>query len=99
MCVEMNTLLRYFAIAILVVAAVLVLAVCGEGAGACAHAICGGADRPSPLSRVLRRMAGACASAASAALTFVALATRGFRPMLAEFVPVPALLRASSLRI
>jgi len=96
----MSILLRYFAVAILVVAAVLVLSICGEGAGVgCAHACCGGADRPSALSRFFRRLAGAHASVASLGLILLALASRVFELVLAEFVPTPALLRASSLRI
>lgn len=96
----MSVMLRFLFIAMVLVVGVLGLAACAEGLCAeCSHLCCSGADRSEPLSHLARKLAGGCGSVTALAREMFATALVSHRPVAASFVPVPALLRASSLRI
>jgi len=97
---EMNLLLRLLVVAMVLIAGVLGLAACADGlCSEFVHVCCSSVVRSRPLKRLARRLAAVSSSAASFALMVFAIASRVSQVMLASFVPVPALLRASSLRI
>jgi hypothetical protein len=56
---EMNMLLKYLVISLVVLISVVAFSVCAEGTGdACGHSHCAGGDRSHSLRRLVRRVVG-----------------------------------------
>jgi len=73
---DMSNLLKFFLVAVVLLAGIVVLSVCAEGlCSVCSHDCCDGADRSRPLMRFARGMRGVFASALSLARRSPVLAT------------------------
>lgn len=97
---EMTTLLRCTIVALVVVAGIAFLAVCGDGLfGVCGHTCCTGIDRSRALHRIARRLRCACESALSHALLLFAVGVATFAAAFDGLASGPTLQKVSSLRI
>jgi len=96
----MSNLLKYALVFVMILVGIIALSLCAEcPRDACGQALCAGADGTRPLGRLASRLTGALLSAASMVFAAFAVASPGFHSAVAAFVPVPATLRALSLRI
>lgn len=97
---DMNRLLGYLAIALLLLVGIVILAVCGEGlCSMCEHGAYTASDRSNPLQGLIRRIRSAFTFTLSFALLLIAFVARGLALTLQSGPPAPVLLRVSSLRI
>ena len=95
----MSILLKYIMVFAMVLIGIIAFSVCAEcPLDACMQAFCAGADGSKPLGRLGSGPAGVFL-AALLGLGVLAVASLRFPLAVASFVRVPALLRASSLRI
>ena len=96
----MSLLVRWLIVAMVLVVGVLGMAICAEGTGAeCDHLCCGGADRSRPANHLVRKAMSARTSVARFARSAFTFESQAPDSLAASFIPAPALLRASSLRI
>jgi hypothetical protein len=96
---DMNSLLRFFIVALVVFVSVVAFSFCADAlCSACTDVCCGGADRAKPLARLTRALTGACKSAVSFTLPLSVDAAMSWAQVLASPAPAP-LPAVSALRI
>jgi len=97
---EMDSLLKFMIIALILIAGIAFVAVCDDASCvSCGHVWSGGADRSRPLSRLMRKLCIVLAAAFSSALAWCEMTYRRATTTPASFACIPALERVSSLRI
>ena len=97
---EMNSLFKYFVIAIVLVFGIVAFSVCADGLwSACVHEYRGGADRLRPLARQAQRVVGVRVSALTLALLLPPIVGERLALASCSSGSVSAPLRASLLRI
>jgi hypothetical protein len=97
---DMESLLKFTLIALLVITSVVLLSVCADGLGiACGHVCCTGANRSRPVQRLARRLRIVFRSAFDWARLLLGGPSSGLAVLHASASSVPTLLKVSALRI
>ena len=97
---DMNSLLRYALIAVLIVIAIALASLCADGSGVgCSHACCKGVNRFRPLRRLARRLKLIHRSALNLLLLLLRGTPRGMTELCIPTVSIPPLLRFSVFRL
>lgn len=97
---DMNSLLKYAIIVLLVIVGAVLLSVCADGVGAvCGHTCCTATDRGRRMQRLARKLRSVFRSIVDVALLLLGGATRGIAASISSLASTGALLKVSALRI
>jgi hypothetical protein len=97
---EMNMLLKYIVIGLVVLISVVAFSVCAEGVGdLCEHPCCVGGDRSQPLRRLARRLVGPLLAASSLGLERFASSSGGVFSAVSSLLPASPPVMTVSLRL
>lgn len=97
---DMNSLLKYAIIVLLIIVGAVLLSVCADVVGAvCGHTCCTGTDRGRRIQRLARKLRSVSRSVVDLALLLLGGATRGIAASINSLASVEALLKVSALRI